>query len=169
MSYLPLTDSVSETVYQLAHGVKKKKKTFHDESLQPVLRRAAHGLWKEGDGGENAGPPGPLWAAHPVGTGRREPIGASAGDRHPALLPPAWLADTATAPEGVTWRPTLNLQEETIVRGCVCEQRRHISETHLRWETSLALLENGNGKEEGNLYQVFPYSLRFLQAKMGCS
>lgn len=26
MSYLPLTDSVSETVYQLAHGVKKKKK-----------------------------------------------------------------------------------------------------------------------------------------------
>lgn len=59
MSYLPLTDSVSETVYQLAHGVKKqKKKTFQDKSLQLVLGRAA--LWKEGDGGENAGAPGPL-------------------------------------------------------------------------------------------------------------
>lgn len=37
---------------------KKKKKTFHDKSLQLVLGRAA--LWKEGDGGENAGAPGPL-------------------------------------------------------------------------------------------------------------
>ena len=177
MSYLPLTNSVSETVYQLAHGANKKR--LSTMSLQPVPGRAAHGLWKEDcERGRrrwelrSARPPGgPALSCPPRGhrqeganrcictgpTPCPSPTCLTGGHRHSPRRRPV---EAHSHPPGGDHREGMRLWTK-MPHFRNTPTVRNVTHSAREWEWKRG--------REGNLHQVFPYSPRFLQAKMGRS
>lgn len=168
---------------------KKKKKILAESlSLQPVLgvwesryTLAQIRPWKEyhewvrtalrTEGGPCSEVFG-LWAQ--AGMKPTGELVGKGGGQHPALLSPAcqpWILTDCLTPsqplKASRGRPTVTFQKQTTRRGCVYEWRYLIPETRLSLETLFTLLENGNGKEEGRLYQISPYVPTIYMQKCG--
>jgi len=97
MSSRPLINTDLETIYQLAHGVKKKRKEKRKEKKRKKDLLRAHvssqhlESWHTLALGRNI----LIWALRgalcPMGTGRKEASRGARGNQHAVLLSPAGL------------------------------------------------------------------------------